>query len=112
MDISSDSSVEARERRKEAILSGSSFESSASEGSLLDISKEKYSRHGRDGMTARLGRKLEAVKAQQERVELASKDVDEEWKQWDSLLSKEFVKYARETKFIQVICSSECTEFI
>jgi len=34
LDISSDSSIEARERRKEAILSGSSFESSASEGSL------------------------------------------------------------------------------
>jgi len=65
-----------------------------------------------DWMTVGSGRKLEAVKVRKERVELASKDVDEEWGQWDSLLSKEFVKYARETKFIRFICPSGCTEFI
>jgi hypothetical protein len=51
--ISNDSSVEATEKRKEAIHSRSSFESSEREGSPLEMSedhsKEKISRHGRDG---------------------------------------------------------------
>jgi hypothetical protein len=55
--ISRVSSVEGRERRKEAMLSGSSFESSASEGSPEVNSKEKCSRHGRDWR----GREVENV---------------------------------------------------
>jgi hypothetical protein len=65
-----------------------------------------------DWMTVGSGRKLEAVKSKKEKVKLGSENEEEEWRRWETMLNKEFVDYARESKFIRFRCPSGCPDFI
>jgi hypothetical protein len=65
-----------------------------------------------DWMTVGSGRKLEAIKARKEKLKQDSRDIEEEWGRWDDVLSPEFVKYAREKKFIRFLCPRGCSPFI
>lgn len=55
-------------------------------------------------MTVGSGRKLEAVKRRQGQLPEMSGEVEEAWAQWEDLLSKEYVQYARGTHFIRFLC--------
>jgi hypothetical protein len=57
-----------------------------------------------DWMTVGSGRKLEAVQRRREAVTGMSGDVEEEWDRWSKLLSQEFVRYVRETRFVRYLC--------
>ena len=58
----------------------------------------------KDWMTVGSGRKLEAAKSNENRIAATNVDVEEEWKNWSSILSKEFIHYVRSTRFCKYLC--------
>jgi len=57
-----------------------------------------------DWMTVGSGRKLEAVRTNREYIAANSTDVEEEWREWEHLLTREFVLHVRGRKFVRLLC--------
>jgi len=65
----------------------------------------------KDWMTVGTGRKLAAVQCKKEKLSEGHGDIEEEWKEWSTVLSKDFVEYAKTSKFQMFRCPS-CSKFI
>lgn len=61
---------------------------------------------GRDWMIVGSGKKLKAIKKYKVKIETSSGDIEEEWKNWGTLLSPEFVGFVKTSKFIRYLCSN------
>jgi hypothetical protein len=60
--------------------------------------------HPHDWMTVGCGRKLEAVKRSAYQIVSDSADLDEEWANWEDLITHELVNYLKKTKFVGYQC--------
>lgn len=57
-----------------------------------------------DWMTVGSGRKLKALESKNKVADILVMDIEEQWEQWRSYLTREFVDYVQDTKFVRYEC--------
>jgi len=59
-----------------------------------------------DWMTVGTGRKLKAFESKEKKLAdiISGMDKEEQWEQWKTYLTSEFVEYVQDTKFIRYEC--------